>query len=262
MVIDFHTHIFADNIAKRAIPTIEEKGSIKAVLDGTKPRLLASMEEAGIDKSVVLPIATKPGQTRTINEWAAREQDDKTIFFGTLHPDNEDYKEHIRFIAEQGFKGVKLHPDYQDFFVDDERMYPIYYEILSAGLMLMFHAGLDVGYNPPYHCVPKRLRTVLDTMQGGVIIAAHLGGQSMWHEVEKYLVGRNVYFDTSMGLCFYPVEQFERIVNNHNAKMILFGTDSPWDNQAEELQRMRETGLTPEQLDCILYKNAERLLSL
>ena len=262
MVIDFHTHIFSDKIAKRAISSVEEKGNIPAVLDGTKKQLLLSMEQAGIDKSVVLPIATKPTQTRTINEWAAAEQDDRTIFFGALHPANEDYKTHIRFIKEQGLKGVKLHPDYQDFFVDDEKMMPFYYDILSAGLMILFHAGLDVGYHPPYHCTPQRLRRVLDTMQGGVIIAAHLGGQSMWDEVEKHLVGRNVYFDTSMGLQFYSPEQLERIVSNHNAKMILFGSDSPWDSQAEELQRMRKTSLTSEQLNNILYHNAARLLGL
>lgn len=265
MIIDFHTHCFVDAIAHRAIASIEEKcmrHDIKAYLNGTKRQLLDSMQKASIDKSVVLPIATKPTQTKTINAWAAKENDDKTIFFGTLHPANEDYREHIRFIKESGLKGVKLHPDYQEFFVDDEKMYPIYDAVLSAGLILIFHAGFDAGYEPPYHCIPQRLRHVLDAMRGGTIVAAHLGGMLMWDDVEKYLVGQNIYFDTSMGLEYYSEDQFLRIINNHTPQKILFGTDSPWSSQAEEIERMRATALTEEQKRMIFYQNAARLLGL
>ena len=65
-ILDAHTHAFADAIAARAIRQIEQMGNIQARLDGRIAALLASMDAAGIDASVVLTIATKPEQTAII----------------------------------------------------------------------------------------------------------------------------------------------------------------------------------------------------
>ena len=260
MVIDFHTHIFDEQIAKRAMDVLSAKVDIIPFHFCTKAELLYSMKEAEIDCSVVLPVVTKPSQTKTINDWAASICSDKLIAFGGIHPLSEDYKADIDYVCSLGLKGIKFHPDYQSFFVDDDFMFPIYDTILSKGLIISFHAGVDLGLDPPVHCPPHRLRKVLDQMQGGVIIAAHLGGHAMWDEVEKHLCGTNVYLDTSMGTEYYKTEQFIRIVRSHGSEKILFATDSPWSSQKEELTRTRQTGLTQAELDNILYKNALKLL--
>lgn len=260
MIIDFHTHIFPDEIAERAIASLASKVTILPTHNGSKAGLLTSMKNAGIDYSVVLPVVTKPSQTKKANEWAKEVEEDGIIAFGGLHPDNEDYKEQIDFIVSQGLKGIKMHPDYQGFFVDDPKMLPVYDYIFQKGLILLFHAGVDIGLPPPVHCPPEKLRKVLDQLKGGKIIAAHLGGFQMWQDVGEYLVGTDVYLDTSMGLEYYSAETLKIIVNTHGSEKILFGTDAPWSNQKEELNRIQNAGLTPQQLEDILYHTANRFL--
>lgn len=262
MVIDIHTHIFADALAARAVHRLEEKGDIKAFLPGTKAGLVESMDRAGISVSVIQPVVTKPSQTETINRWAAEIRDQRILPFAGLHPDDQDYKEHLRQIKEMGFPGVKLHPDYQGFFVDEPRMFPIYEEIFKNGLILLFHAGLDIGFPPPYHGTPERIAKVLDAVPGGTVIAAHLGGHAMWDQVERHLAGRNLYLDTSMGIEYYGGSRLVKIARMHGTDKILFGTDSPWTSQPDELERMRSLPFTPAELNGILYQNAKKLLRL
>jgi predicted TIM-barrel fold metal-dependent hydrolase len=262
MVIDFHTHIFPDEIAERAIASLSSKVTIVPSFQGSKAGLLASMKNAGIDYSVILPVVTKPTQTKKANEWAKEVDGDGIIAFGGLHPDNEDYKEQIDFICSLGLKGIKMHPDYQDFFVDEPKMLPVYEYIFQKGLILLFHAGVDIGLPAPYHCPPNRLRKVLDQLKGGKIVAAHLGGHEMWEDVGEYLVGTDVYLDTSMGLEYFSAETLKQIVSTHSSEKILFGTDAPWSNQKEELIRIQNAGLTPKQLEDILYLTAKKLLEL
>lgn len=260
MIIDFHTHIFPDEIAERAIATLASKVTIIPSFNGSKAGLLASMQNAGVDYSVVLPVVTKPSQTRKANEWAKEVDGSGIIAFGGLHPDNEDYKEQIDFIVSQGLKGIKMHPDYQGFFVDEPKMLPVYDYIFNKGLILLFHAGVDIGLPAPYHCPPDRLRNVLDQLKGGKIVAAHLGGHGMWEDVQKHLVGTDVYLDTSMGLGYYSAETFKKIVNAHGSEKILFATDAPWSTQKEELALIKNVGLTPHQLENVLCNTANKLL--
>jgi DUF1009 family protein len=79
MYIDFHTHAFADSIAQRAIERLEEnirnsgcEYPDKAVTDGTVADLIRMLDETGVDKAVLLPIATKPSQQTVINNWRVR----------------------------------------------------------------------------------------------------------------------------------------------------------------------------------------------
>ena len=133
---------------------------------------------------------------------------------------------------------------------------------LSKDLMLLFHAGYDPAYKPPFHSSPKQFKNIADNMKGGTIIAAHLGSANMWDDVEKYLVGTDIYIDTSMGFEYYSKEQFMRIVNGHGADKVLFGSDSPWSRADGEINAIKSLPLTENQKDLILYKNAKRLLNL
>lgn len=261
MVINFHTHIFADKIAQRAVKSLEDKGKIKAFLNGTEAELLKDMERTGVDISIVLPVLTKPSQVWVVNEWALG-LNKRLISFAGLHPDDPDAVENIEKIAQMGFKGIKMHPDYQSFFVDDKHMYDIYGKIAEKGLVLMLHSGVDIGFDPPYHCTPQRLAKVLSDFPDMTVVAAHFGGHKMWDETEEYLVGKNVYLDTSMGTQYYSREQFVRIVKNHGSDKILFASDSPWSDTGTEIENIKNMPISDEDKENIFYKNAIRLLNI
>jgi predicted TIM-barrel fold metal-dependent hydrolase len=260
MIIDIHTHCFPDELALKAIPLLSEKAGIKSFSDGTVKQLKKSMAVAGIDISVLQPIATKPEQTKGINRWAVSVQDKNIITFGTIHPDFADWKDEIRWLTEAGIRGVKFHPEYQDFFVDDPKMFPIYEELAKAGLIILFHAGVDLGYTAPYHCTPCRLEKILDSFPNATIIAAHMGGYRYWDDVEKYLIGKNVYFDTSYALEELGNERAEQLIKAHGVQKVLFGTDSPWRDQTKEISFIRSLNLRSAEINEILGKNASRIL--
>ncbi len=265
MVIDFHTHIFPDQIAGNTIELLEEKGNIKAYSDGKLLGLKQSMEESGIDLSVVLPVVTKPSQFNSINQFAAQITGKEGIIsFGGIHPDCEDCEAKLEEIKRLGLLGIKLHPDYQQTYIDDPNMVCIINAALRLGLIVVIHGGLDIGLPNPIHCTPKKAASMLSQIDtdNSKIILAHMGGYDMWEDVEEYLVGKNIYLDTSYSLGKIPKEQFVRIVKNHGADRILFATDTPWGGQKETLEQIRELDFTKEELDCILYKNGLGLLGL
>ena len=267
MIVDIHTHVFPDELAPRALAqmtsAIDDIYPLQS--DGTTAGLLANMDTWGIDISVVQPVITNPKQVYTINTWAESICSDQLVSFGAIYPQSDDrngFKKDIDFVVELGLKGLKFHPEFQEFIVDDAMMLPIYDYALSRGLVLLFHAGADPGFTPPFRSNPKRFAHIIREMRGGTIIAAHLGGHAQWDEVEQYLVGTDIYLDTSMGLEFYPHEQFLRIVRNHGANRILFGSDSPWSNAASEIDILRSLALSQEEQNAILGGNAQRILKL
>lgn len=264
MIIDFHTHIFPDAIAKRAITSLAEEINYlyHPVTYGSKGELVEKMDEWGIDISVSLPVLTKPSQFERTNEFARTATDDRIISFAGIHPQTDDYKRDIDRICEMGFKGIKLHPEYQSFQVDEGDMMKVYDYVLSKGLILIFHAGADPAYAPPFRSSPKAFRRIVDEMQGGVIVASHLGGHAQWDDVEKHLVGTSIYLDTSMGTEYYPTEQFIRIVKSHGSEKILFGSDSPWSNAKNEIENIRSMPLTDKEKTDILGASAQRLLGI
>lgn len=263
-VIDFHTHIFTDAIADRARASLIEgaRGLYYPVHDMTLAGLIGFMDNAGVDKSVVLPVLTKQTQIYKTDEWAAQIESDRIIPFAGVYPTEEHYKEDIDFVCSLGFKGIKLHCEYQHFTVDEPRMLKFYDYAFNKGLIIVQHGGFDPAFPAPFKSSPQMFRNVWDAMQGGTMIAAHFGGHGQWDDVEKYLVGTGIYLDTSMGSKYYDKEQFLRIVRAHGADKILFATDSPWSDAAEELDFMRGLSLSDDEKTAILSGNAIRLLGL
>ena len=266
MIIDFHAHVFPDSLAPRAIKLLLEEadGVYPAYHDGTVGGLLGNMDEWGVDRSVVLPVITKESQVKSANEWLASVQaahSDRLPCFGGIYPHTDNYKRDIDFVAGLGLRGLKFHAEYQDFILDDKHMLKIYDYALEKGLILLHHAGFDPAFKPPFRSSPKMFANVIKAMQGGVIIAAHLGGHDQWDDVEKYLVGSEIYLDTSMGFEYFPHDQFLRIVQNHGADKILFASDSPWSNTKTEIETLRSLGLPQGIENAILGANAERILA-
>ena len=264
MVIDFHTHAFPDKLAPRAIASLVEGcgGIYPPCSDGTVSGLIKNMDDFGVDISVIQPVITKQSQLEKLNRWAKEIECDRIISFGGMYPHTDNYKQDIDFICDLGFKGIKFHPEYQDFVVNDNEMLKIYDYALSKGLILLFHAGFDPAFKPPFRSNPKMFLEISKELRGGIIIAAHLGGQQQWDDVEKYICGSDIYIDTSMGFEHYSHEQFLRIVKSHGADKILFGSDSPWSKADCEIATLRSLDLSDEEKDLILHKNAERILKL
>lgn len=262
MIIDFHTHIFPDAIAERAVASLIAGcgGIFTPVTRGTKDSLIERMDEWGIDASVIAPVLTKPSQTKSTNEWAAAAADSRIVAFGGIHPHTDDYRRDIDFVASLGLRGIKLHAEYQDFTVDSPEMLRIYDYALSRGLMILHHAGYDPAFSTPLKSSPRRFANIARAMKGGTVIVAHMGGRDQWEEVERELAGENVYLDTSNGFDFYGDDAFLRIVRAHGADKILFGSDSPWTNAKAEIEHIKALPLTEEEKAAILGGNAEKLL--
>ena len=149
MIIDFHTHTFPDKIAGRALTKLSHNSHSKPFTDGTDTGLVRSMKESGIDLSVILPVATDPAQVMGINDSAARREEERLaeglISFGAMHPDYEDWHGELARIRENGMKGIKIHPVYQETDLDDIRLLRIYDRCAELGLSVVIHAGFDIG---------------------------------------------------------------------------------------------------------------------
>ena len=173
-----------------------------------------------------------------------------------------NYKEILKEIKNLGLKGIKLHPDYQDMYFDDIRYEHIVDTASELGLITVVHAGADPKCPKDVHCTPKMARKLLDDVKPEKLVLAHMGGNEMWDEVEKYLVGQNVYFDTGVILDRMPEEQFLRMVHMHGADRILFGTDSPWADQKKFVTLFDQMPLTEEEKMAVFSGNAKKLLGI
>ncbi len=256
-IIDFHNHAFPEAIAEKAIHQLEVSYLLNISIGGKFKDLLASADCCNIYKMVVLAAAVNPMQVRPINNWIGSIKNERIVKFGAIHPDYKEYKEEFARIKSLGFKGIKLHPVFQNFVLDEDRMWP-FYSAIDRDLIVLVHVG---DYNTDASS-PMRLANVLDAFPDLKIVAAHFGGFDRWDEVEKYLVGKNLYFDTSSSLKLLSPEQAIRIIRNHGADKFLYGTDFPVSSHKEELDRFLRLPLTAQERDMILYENAAKLLNL
>lgn len=265
MVIDFHTHVFPEKMVAGAVKTLEEKSGVPAKTNGCIDGLLASMDKAGVTRSIVLPVVTAPKQFSGINKFAAsinEKYSDRLTSFGGIHPDSEDYKGQLKFLRDEGFVGIKLHPDYQGVMFNDIRYKRIVDYASELDMIIQVHAGVDIGLPDPVHCTPKMALEVISETGAKKLVLAHLGGWKLWDEVEELLAGREVYFDTAFIEDYIDRQQFERIVKKHGSDRVLFATDSPWSGQKETIDRINACDLDDEAKEKIFYKNAGKLLGI
>lgn len=263
MIIDFHTHCFSDAIAPRAMANLTKNSLYPPQFDGSLCGLKKRMKEAEIDYSVVLNIATNPAQTINVNNWAIELDKQPDIFsFGSINPYFEDYKSEIARLKAAGIRGIKFHPDYQDYFADDKSVYPIYEEIAKNDMIMIFHCGHDLVLREPYHCTPIMMSHLVRDFKGAKIVGAHLGGQGLWDDVFKYLGGTDVFLDTSFAFKYMTKEQIAYFCFLHDNSKILFATDAPWQKQIVEVEEMRSFISDKILLDKIFYQNAAKLLNI
>lgn len=280
MIVDFHAHTFPDRIAAQAVDKLKHASRTRPFTDGTAGQLRASMARAGVDRTVVLPVGTNPLKISSINDASLRaaEAADGLVYFAAIHPDAPNWREELGRVAAAGLKGVKIHPVYQGVDVDDPRFLRILTRAGELGLIVVTHAGDDIGYPGVVRCAPEMIARALRQVGPVRLVAAHMGGWRNWERVVDQLGEAGAYIDTAFSLGrltplapdSYPEaalqmlggEEFCRIVRAFGSGRVLFGSDSPWAEQAEDIARLRALPLAAAELADILGGNAQRLLGL
>lgn len=260
MIIDFHTHAFPDSVAHKAVPALAAEGNIPACTDGTINSLLGSMDRAGIDASVICSIATRPAQFDAILQWSRAIASPRLIPLPSVHPADPDIVEKIYSIGRHGFSGIKMHPYYQDFFLDEPRMFPVYEALSETGLLLVVHCGFDIAFPRIKRAAPGQILSVHAQFPALKLITTHFGGWDDWDEVEETLLGRQIFMEISFSLNSLSRTQAQRMLSRHPAEYLLFGSDSPWEDQQTALQRLHDFDIPQRRLDLLLGNNATTLL--
>ncbi len=259
-IIDFHTHAFPDELAERAMAHLEKEGNVKAHLDGRINSLIESMDRNGIEKSVICSIATRPAQFQSILQWSKRIRTERIIPFPSIHPSDEEFKERLKIVRDEGFKGIKLHPYYQNFYIDDPSVFPLYEEIIKNNLIVVMHTGYDFAFPRIRMADPEKILLVKERFPELKIVTTHLGSWDDWDNVERYLIGKEIYMEISFSLEFLTRERARQMILRHPEGYVLFGTDSPWTDQGRTLELLRSLGLPEKTERAILRENALRLL--
>ena len=281
MVIDFHTHTFPAKIAAKTIEKLSHTSHTVPFSDGTAEGLIQNMKRAGIDRSVILPVATSPRQVEKVNDASAllneTRQADGLVSFGCIHPDYENYRAELARFKRLGLPGVKLHPVYQDVDLDDVRFLRIIDRAAELGLIVITHAGLDVGYPGIVRCSPQMARRVVSEIGTFPFVLAHMGGWRNWEEVPEFLADTGVFLDSAFStgsmhplddgwwkpedLAMLDTDGFMKLFHAFGAGRILFGTDSPWSPPEEALAFIRDLPISDDAKEDILWRNAAGLLT-
>ena len=259
-ITDCHTHAFPDDLAARAIPALAAAGGVAPSHDGTIAGLLGAMDAAGIGRAVVCSIATRPSQFEAILSWSQSIASDRIVPLASIHPDDPNPAGRVAQVAAAGLAGLKVHPYYQEFALDDPRAMAIYAAAADHGLLVTCHCGYDLAFPYDDRAAPARVQRVIDALPQLRFVATHCGGWRAWDEVEALLLGRPLDIEISMTLGWTEPERVRRLLLGHDPGRLLFGSDAPWSEPAEALQRLAELDLPAGLLDGLLRRNAARLL--
>ena len=267
MIIDFHAHVFPDKIAQKTVDFLAIKGGTKPDYNGTVEGLEKANDTAGVDLAVCLPVLTKPTQFDSVLGFAVSLNDKykgkKILSFAGIHPLCDDIEGKLQAVKNAGIKGVKIHPDYQETFIDDDNYIKILETAKKLDLIVVTHSGIDCAYKDcDAMCPPDRARKVIDKVKHEKFVLAHMGAAEMVDEFLELVAGLDVYIDTAYVLKYLTKEQFTAILNKHGEDKILFATDAPWSSAVEDLKILKSFVTDERVLEKILYKNACELLGI
>ncbi len=259
MIIDIHTHAWPDKIAAKARENLETLFKVKLVGEPTVSTLLAYMDRNRIDTSVLCGVATRPDQVPGINDWLLGLRSERLKVFCALHPDYPEWQQELSRIRARG-DGIKFQPEFQDFYVDEERLGPLYAEIERLQLPVLFHCGEELSGTMLVRSAPKRILAVKERFPRLILIAAHFGGFNLLAESEQYILGRDIYLDTAFFFNYVAPQEARRLLLRHRPDRLLFGTDFPLIDQQQDLDYLKGLALPDELMERILYRNARELL--
>jgi len=261
MIIDIHTHIWPEKISLKAKESLEGFFKIKAVADPTVDSLVRSMDKNKVDISVVCAVASRPEQVKSINNWAFGIRSEKIRVFASLHPDYPDWTAEMDRI-KAGADGIKFQPEFQNFYVDQKNVYPIYEKAQESGLPVLFHCGQELSGTMLVRSSPDRMLKVRNDFPRLKIVAAHFGGFRLWDEVKKHLLGKDIYLDTAFFFDFLPRDEIKKLLLAHSPDRLLFGSDFPLTDPAKDIAFIRGLDIPQGLKEKILYINAKALLGI
>ena len=258
-VIDFHTHVYPEKIAAKATKAIADFYNLEGGIPGTAEMLLNEGRKGGVEKYVILPVAINPLNVRHLNEATIEETKlhKEFIGFGTIHAAMDNIMGEVEYIENIGLRGIKMHPDFQLFAIDDKRLFEMY-DYLQDKIPVILHTG-DPRYD---YSRPDKLKKVLDNFPRLTVIAAHLGGYGVFSEALEILGRTECYVDISSSRMFMEEEEIYRYIHGYGADRILFGSDFPLWSPKDEFEALLKLKITDEEKEKIAYKKAERLLNL
>jgi len=262
MFIDIHTHAFHPKIAHKAVAQLETHYSIAPVGTGELEDLQNRIARAGLDRAVVLTAATDPSQVIPANNWAV--QIKKTcpncIPFGTAHPGFDRLEAEFDRLEREGIKGLKFHPDFQGFRMDDPGMFDML-EMARNRFICLFHVGDELPPDQNPSC-PRKMAALHKAFPDTPMIAAHMGGLHQWDYALEHLADTEVYIDSSSSMDFMDADMFRKLVDAFGTERLLFGSDYPLYDPAVERERLERTLNLPDSvMERILGGNAVRLLT-
>ena len=261
-VIDAHCHIYPEKIAAKAVKATDNFYGVDSHGKGTAIDLIKRSKKAGVDHAIVQSVATTPLQVESINRFIAKEVSESNGFLtglGTLHPDSDDLEADVRLIKELGLKGVKLHPDIQNFKMDTERLFEMYGICQREELVMLIHTG-DNRYD---NSNPDRVLRVLKAFPKLRVIGAHLGGWSVWEEASKKLSSfENFYVDSSSSFGFSEKNIIKDALLTYGADKVLFATDYPMWSAKKELKNILSLKLSEDEYIKIFFQNAKKLFGI
>lgn len=259
--IDFHTHVYPEKIAVKATQSLSSSFGKDGEWPATAENLVIFEKAAGINKAVILPVAIKETQVRKINEFAVesnREFCEHIIGFGALHAAQQNLIDEIDFIKQSGLKGIKIHPDQQQFAIDDERLFDAYKYLSETGLVVLFHCG-DLKSDLSH---PRRLKKVAALFPKLKIVGAHFGGWTIFDEAYELVRNENIHFDMSSSMYLLGAEKTARFIKDYGVEKIFFGTDFPLCDPQEEIRKFLSLNISEDDKEKIAWKNAAEFLEL
>ena len=278
MIIDFHAHVFNDDMRTNRAHYIEHDSWFGTLYENPKHRLasaedvVASMETAGVDRTVVMGFPWRDGgMCREHNSYiidAVGRFPDKLIGFACVQPlDAGDAKELDRCLNAGMFGLGELGPDGQRFDITDRWVLEASVEVLRHhDRPLLAHSSEPLGHEYPGKgkTYPWQLVQLAQNFPDLKIVLAHWGGGLPFYELmpEVRDALHNVYYDSAASSFLYDPTVFSVATNLIGSQRILWGTDYPLLSQAKFLTRVRECNLPEEAEQAILGGNAARLLRL
>ena len=254
IIRDAHNHIFPEKIAEKATASIGDFYGYPMCAAATGENLIAKGKEVGIETYLVCSSAVTAGQVESINDFIASQCRLHPEFYGlaAMHPGYADFEKELDRALELGLHGVKLHPDFQKFNIDDEAAIPMYRAMAKRGMPVLFHMG-DARYD---FSAPERLANVMKQVPDLKVQAAHFGGHRCWDRVGCLDKGNpNLVFDTSSALYWLKKEEALGLFEHFGLEHFLYGTDFPmWDCEGE-LMRFLSLGLSESENRAVLGEN-------
>jgi predicted TIM-barrel fold metal-dependent hydrolase len=261
MIIDAHSHVWPDRIAASALGGNRVPG-LSARGDGTVGGLTATMERTGVGISCCLGIANEARHVDKVNAFVAGLASARRIGFGTVHVDLS-VEENMASLRRHGVRAVKVHPLFQGFALDDRRLWDVF-EAFGAEIAVITHVGEGGDARANALSSPKMVADIARRFPELRLVACHFGGYKILDDAEEMLCRADVVLETSWppSLKLLRPERVRRLIRNHGAERIVFGSDWPMTDPGEEVAAIEALGLTDDETKSVLGGTMARLLGI